>query len=88
MLIHLNQNVSADWRKGQPLDGGERQQWGHPIEQWDSIRGRVMPHPQPESSITHRDTWKRRKTQRKREKHKTGEILVSEERKQTMDKPD
>lgn len=55
---------------------------GHPIEQWDSIR-RVVPHPQSESSITPRDTCKRRKTQRKREKHKTGEILVSEEK----DKP-
>lgn len=52
-----------------------------PIKWMDSSAGRVMPRPHTESSIAPTEgTWKRKRTQRKREKHKNrrGFLLVSE----------
>lgn len=66
--------------------------WGATVS-WPSNRAggqrhrRVVPHPQSESSITP-ETHGREEEHREKEKNtKTGEILVSEERKQTTDNP-
>lgn len=71
-LIDLSHSLSAEWRRGQPFESSH---WlavlGAPSIEWqDSVNG--TSHAPPPISIQHhpRDTWKRRKTQRKREKHK------------------
>lgn len=67
----------------------EQRRGARPFEWRDGITGRGTPHPQSVSSVT-RDTWKRRRTQRKREEHKNKRFLLArtEEKLQTVQTDD
>lgn len=60
---------------------------GRPIERQDSVTGRVVPHPQSESRIAPEIHGREEKHREKEKNTKTGEILVSEESRQTADNP-